>query len=123
VYVFVVNTQGESVLLFPVSTVLNLLPYEPDSTARYPARIQIGPEQAITVGQPLGMDTYVLLTSDQVVPVDALQWSGVRTRAGGAETPLAALLFNASTATRSSSPVVPQNWSIERLQILSTAKP
>lgn len=123
VYVFVINTKGESVLLFPVSNVLNLVPYEPDSTARYPAQIQIGPAQAISVGPPLGMDTYVLLTSDQVVPVDALQWSGVRTRGAGVESPLAGLLFDATTATRSATPPVPQNWSIERLPILSVSKP
>jgi len=124
VYVFGIANNGESVLLFPPSNsnVLNLVPYAPGPDGTWPATIPLGSDSLFDIRAPLGMDTYILLTSDEVVPPEALAWQGVRTRAAGAS-PLATLLFSASSATRAPGPAVPLNWSIQRLSILSAAKP
>jgi hypothetical protein len=82
----------------------------------------LGSDSLFDIREPLGMDTYILLTSDEVVPTEALAWQGVRTRGPGGS-PLASLLFSASSATRAPGPAVPLNWSIQRLSILSAAKP
>jgi hypothetical protein len=124
VYVFGIASNGESVLLFPPSNsnVLNRVPYAPGPDGTWPATVRLGSDSLFDIREPLGMDTYILLTSDEVVPAEALAWQGVRTRAPGAS-PLASLLFSASSATRAPGPAVPLNWSIQRLSILSAAKP
>ena len=124
VYVFGIASNGESVLLFPPSNsnVLNRVPYAPGPDGTWPATIPLGSDSLFDIREPLGMDTYILLTSDEVVPPEALTWQGVRTRSAGAS-PLASLLFSASSATRAPGPAVPLNWSIQRLSILSAAKP
>ena len=124
VYVFGIASNGESVLLFPPSNsnVLNRVPYAPGPDGTWPATIALGSDSLFDIREPLGMDTYILLTSDEVVPPEALTWQGVRTRSAGAS-PLASLLFSASSATRAPGPAVPLNWSIQRLSILSAAKP
>jgi caspase domain-containing protein len=123
VYVFGIATDGSSVLLFPVSNVLNRVPYAPTENGSWPTEIRLGPDSLFPIGKPFGMDTYILLTSDEVVPTEALSWEGVRTRAPVGGTPLANLLFSASSATRAPLATVPVNWSIQRLSILSAAKP
>jgi hypothetical protein len=124
VYVFGIASDGASVLLFPPSNsnVLNRVPWAPGPDGTWPATVPLGSDSLFDIREPLGMDTYILLTSDEVVPTEALAWQGVRTRAPGAS-PLASLLFSASSATRAPGPAVPLNWSIQRLSILSAAKP
>lgn len=122
VYVFGIDSNGRSALLFPLSNVLNLVPYAPSADGTWPAEIRLGQDSIFPIGEPFGMDTYILLSSDEVVPPEALAWAGVRTRVPGGS-PLASLLFSASSATRAANPPVPLNWSIERLSILSAAKP
>jgi len=124
VYVFVIDSHGGSVLLFPQSNVQNRLPYEQLPNGRWPTEVKLGDDSAIYIRPPFGMDTYVLLTSDEVVPADALEWDGVMRggmRGGGSA--LESLLRSNSGATRAAGAVVPMNWSIERLSILSAAKP
>ena len=124
VYVFGIASNGESVLLFPPSNsnVLNRVPYAPGPDGTWPAEVRLGSDSLFDIREPLGMDTYILLTSDEVVPPEALAWQGVRTRTAGTS-PLASLLFSASSATRAPGPAVPLNWSLQRLSILSAAKP
>ena len=123
VYVFGITTDGSGVLLFPLSNVLNRVPYAPTENGSWPTEIRLGQDSLFPIGTPFGMDTYVLLTSDEVVPTEALAWEGVRTRAPVGGSPLSTLLFSASTATRAPIPPVPVNWSIQKLSILSAPKP
>jgi hypothetical protein len=123
VYVFVIDSYGRSTLLFPLSNVLNRLPYEQSATGTWPAEIPLGGDTVVTVVPPFGMDTYVLLTSDEVVPTEALDWAGVRSRGPGEGSALGSLLFAASSGARGGAPAtVPMNWSIERMPVLSAPK-
>jgi hypothetical protein len=123
IYVFLIDSHGKSVLLFPTSNVFNRLPYQQSADGKWPTVIPLGEDSAFSITPPFGMDTYVLLTSDEVVPTDALEWDGVQRRTRGGVSPLAGLLFGNSGATRAGAPVVPLSWSIERLSIRSAPKP
>jgi hypothetical protein len=123
IYVFLIDSHGKSVLLFPSSNVFNRLPYQQSADGKWPTMIPLGEDSAFSITPPFGMDTYLLLTSDEVVPTDALEWDGVQRRTRGGVSPLAGLLFGNSGATRAGAPVVPMSWSIERLSILSAPKP
>ena len=123
VYVFAIDSYGTSTLLFPLSNVLNVVPYEQTADGKWPTQITLGQDTLLSIQPPFGMDTYVLLTSDEVIPTEALAWEGVRTGKARGGSPLASLLFGNSNAMRGPTPVVPVNWSIERLSILSAPRP
>jgi len=127
VYVFGIDSRGKSVLLFPASgagNVFNRLPYQPGPTGQWPTELRLGRESLFHISAPFGMDTYVLLTSDEALPLDAFEWDGVREGAsrGVGGSPLASLLLGNSVGTRSPAADVSPNWSIERLSILSAPK-
>jgi len=94
-YFFVIDSHGRSILLFPRAasgSVENRFPINP--AAAPPEEI---PLTTFEVSPPYGVDTYVLLTTDQPLPNPSiLEWSGVRTIA------------------------TPSNWSIERTTWEST---
>jgi hypothetical protein len=105
------------VLLYPQSDVLNRFPLEqPDG--RYPVEISLGDPQLFTITPPFGVDTYILLTTDEAISTDALAWEGVRTRGAGSSA-LTTLLSNTGAATRGPQPITPAHWSVERLTIKS----
>ena len=117
VYVFAIDSHGSGVLLYPQSDVLNRFPLEqPDG--KYPAEIALGDAQLFTISAPFGVDTYILLTTDEAISTDALAWEGVRTRGAGVSA-LTTLLSNTGAATRGPQPTTPAHWSIERLTIKS----
>jgi caspase domain-containing protein len=123
VYVFGIDTDGNGVLLFPVSNVLNRVPYAPTENGSWPTEIRLGQDSLFPIVTPFGLDTYILLTSDEVVPTEALAWEGVRSRGPEGGSPLSTLLFSASSATRAPTPPVPVTWSIQHLPVLSAPKP
>jgi caspase domain-containing protein len=125
VYVFGIDSHGKSVLLFPASgagNVFNRLPRQPSANS---AEIPLGKDSLFYISPPFGMDTYVLLTSADPLPPEALEWEGVLREGGarGARSALEDLLLGNSAATRGPTPPVPTNWSIEQLSILSAPKP
>ncbi len=117
VYVFAIDSRGSGVLLYPRSDVQNRFPLD-QLDEKYPAEIQLGDAQLFTIGPPFGVDTYIMLTSDEAISTDALAWEGVRTRGAGGSA-LATLLRNTGAATRAPEPVTPAHWSVERLTIKS----
>jgi hypothetical protein len=111
VYVFTIDSWGNSTLLFPrESSVENRLP--PDGTP--PREIPLGTVR-LEVEPPYGVDTYYLLTTDEPLPDPGiLEWNGVRTRGPQALSPLEQLFALTGAATRGIALVTPTTWSIER---------
>ncbi len=118
VYVFVLDSFGNSYLMFPAlgqGNVENTLPYSTASGST-PEEIPLG--DPIQIGPPFGIDTYVLLTSKEMIPNPdlVLHAQGVRTRGGGADSgALGSLLQGIGGSTRGVRKSTPVNWGIERL--------
>lgn len=125
VYAFVISSDGSSVLLFPPSErgdVENLLPITPtpaQPVTDAPIEIPLGAPRSFVVGEPYGLDTYFLLTTDEPLPsLASLEWSGLRgTRSGAKRSPLEELLAQTFAGTRASfEPIrTPANWSIDKV--------
>jgi hypothetical protein len=125
VYVFVIASDGSSVLLFPppeLGTVENLLPVTPMASrpvADAPAEIPLTSTRPFVVSEPYGLDTYVLLCTDEPLPsLSGLEWKGVRgPRRGAPRNRLEELLAQTMAGTRSPSEAMPTppNWSIDRV--------
>jgi hypothetical protein len=119
-YVFGIDSFGRSHLLFPLGgSVENCFPVEHDGMA-LAHEVPIGP---VTVTPPYGLDTYVLLSSDEPIPNPSiLQWSGVRTRGPKGATPLEELLSRTGGSSRSMEAVpTSAHWSIDRITLQSVA--
>jgi hypothetical protein len=118
-YVFMIDSYGKSVLLFPTGgSVENRfpLPPVPGQMSTYPpVEISFGPSASFEVADPYGVDTYFLLSSDEPLPNPwILEWEGVRTRGPQGKTPLEELLSLTGGTIRSANRVLtPANWSIE----------
>jgi Caspase domain len=119
VYILNIDCQGTGTLLWP---------YEGAPAGKFPTdqgvldRIPL-PGDRIQVGDPLGTDTYLLLTtSTRLSNPSALQFKGVVTRGAlstKAEDPLEDLLDQTSAGTRSAIRPAPTNWSVQMLQTQS----
>jgi hypothetical protein len=96
-YVFMVDSHGNSHLLFPqTGSVENRFPIG-DPTS---AEILLGDPSAFRITRPFGVDTYFLLSTEEPLPNPAiLEWDGVRARRALTTTP----------------------WSIERITLESVA--
>jgi hypothetical protein len=117
VYVFTIDSYGQSTLLFPVSgSVENHFPLVSDTTPppaiRMNAKIEIEP--------PYGTDTYMLLTTDEpLADPSILQWDGVRGIPPETKAALERLLALTSSGRRGTRVVTPATWSIEHLVLES----
>jgi len=125
VYVFVIDSGGKGVLLFPLSgSVENRLPLanEDAPAARPPREIALGDRGSFRVTPPFGVDTYFLLTTDEALPNPwCLEWDGVR---GGGEPHKTALEELLALGGMTRSPLrTPANWSIEKLIFESVPPP
>lgn len=114
VYVFTIDSHGNSFLLFGTSSVENRfpLPLAPGQT-QPPADIALGPTATFDIAPPYGVDTYFLLTTDEPLPNPRiLEWEGVR---ASPRTALETLLLLTGTGSRARRPPTPSTWSIERV--------
>ncbi|HEX7181352.1 MAG TPA: caspase family protein [Thermoanaerobaculia bacterium] len=116
-YVFVIDSFGNSILLFPPSSVENRFPVSPGA----PAEISLAPAGTFRVTEPYGVDTYFLLSSDEQIPNPwVLEWKGVRPRGPRGGTALEELLSITGGTGRSAGPVLtPALWSVERKLVTS----
>ncbi|HYI13083.1 MAG TPA: caspase family protein [Thermoanaerobaculia bacterium] len=98
-YVFVVDSHGNSRLVFPrTGSVENRFPIGKSAAAT----IDLGAPSAFRITRPYGIDTYFLLSTEEPLPDPSiLEWDGMRAR-------------RALIATR---------WSIERVTYESIAAP
>jgi hypothetical protein len=115
VYVFVIDSFGKAVVLFPQSgSVENRFPL--DGKAPYPAEIPLGTAGSFQAAPPYGVDSYFLLTTDEpLVNPSVLAWDGVRTRVPAAHTPLEQLILLINGNRRAGFVVIPSDWSLEKV--------
>jgi hypothetical protein len=111
IYVFTIDSDGNSFLLFGTSSVENRFPQPPAT-----ADISLGPTATFDIAPPYGVDTYFLLTTDEPLPNPRiLEWDGVRGGAPKPQTALEELLLLTSSGSRARRPATPSTWSIERV--------
>jgi hypothetical protein len=129
VYVFALDSDGNSTLLFPSATGggggENFLPPVVEGLVRWET-VPLGPRQRFTVQKPFGIDTFVMLTTQTPLSdPGVLQGAGVRARdlKVAANDPLGRLLAQVGASRRRAVPLVtPTEWSISRLTVESMAK-
>jgi hypothetical protein len=120
VYVFAIDSDGRSQLLFPAGSaggVENRLP--PGGGQQPPKDIKL---QSFTVTEPYGVDTFMMLTSATQLPdPTVLEGNAVRSRASsrGSDDPLTRLLAQTGASSRGVTTPTPTEWSFERLSIQS----
>jgi hypothetical protein len=130
VYVLAIDRNGKITLLFPresQGSVENRFPAKgSDGEMQKPSEILIGDEFAI--GEPFGLDTYILLTDAQPIPdPQRLEQEGVVSRGADPEGSVAQLVFNGLDAmTRGvhlTTPAkTPTRWSSTVLSLRSVPK-
>lgn len=129
VYVFILDSWGRGQLLFPPVSAgneekLNRLPVKLQD--KWPEEISLSDPTALTVSCPFGVDTYILLTTnDPINDLSVFQFSGARSRGTGVHTggnPLEDLLGSMSSNTRGGRIAVQANWSIQKLPLRSVPK-
>jgi hypothetical protein len=116
VYVFTIDSYGQSTLLFPISgSVENHLPL---AVAAPPPVIALGAK--FEGAPPYGIDTYILLSTDEPLSNPwILQWDGVRGPSVKPTNALERLLALTGTSNRGTPMITPATWSIERIVIES----
>jgi Caspase domain len=123
VYVFAMDSDGRSQLLFPArdaGAVENRLPIGVTKNGP-PKEITL---QTFTVSEPYGVDTFMMLTTaTQLADPTVLEGDAVRAREStrAAADPLTRLLAQTGSGKRGRSTSTPTDWSFERLTIQSVA--
>ena len=128
VYVFALDSFGNSTLLFPRGAHGGVENRLPNQYARYadwpPTNIPLGSEK-LTIKGPFGIDTFVMLTTTTpIADTSVFQLQGVRTRDFGAPgaSPLDELLGGIGLATRGERAAIRVDWSIRRLSLRTVPK-
>jgi hypothetical protein len=116
IYILNIDCAGRGQLLFPNSGGENRFPVEGGATQEI-----VLPRAKIGIGAPFGLDTYILLVTDQQLPdPGALNFEAAATR--GATSPLQGLLNGASRGTRGASVAEPTDWNVQYLHLHSVPK-
>lgn len=120
VYVFAIDSHGTSTLLYPdadAGGVENKVTFQTMSPEEIPQTIPLA-EEAMVAQAPLGIDTYILLTTKEPLPDPAaLEAEGVTRGRRDQTTAIQALIDDLGSATRGGAKVKPEAWSIERLPL------
>jgi hypothetical protein len=130
VYVFSIDREGRSQLIYPARGDDNRLPIRTADAPSAPETIKLfAGRRAFTVGAPYGLDTYMMVTSPNRIEEDIFSFDPVRTR--GVEKGLrqgsskvTQFLFSVGRGTRGANPnPQPIEFAVERHRIISEAKP
>ena len=121
VYAFVIDSDGNSILLYPggaKGSVENRHPATPPAP-----QILLGAGSSLEIIPPYGIDTYFLLTTDEPLPNPwILQWDGARgSNPAQATSPLERLIALTGSPRRSVRVVTPSTWSLERIVFQAVA--
>lgn len=127
VYILVLSNDGKTHVLYPPvgrGDIENRFPLKKEAGRSHPTEIGLPKMQ---VGPPFGIDTYILLaTNEPIGDLTGLESEAVKTRVGSAEaglkSPLAILLSQIGSATRSTQTPVPTGWSVSQFSIRSVGK-
>jgi len=125
VYAFAVDSDGRSVLLFPrpaTGSVENLIPLTRtpgQPLLQPPPEVPLIGTRSFVVGEPYGVDTYFLLSTEEPLPnLAGLEWDGVRGPITSAmKHPLEELLAMTLAGTRGPDQALrtPPTWSIDKV--------
>jgi Caspase domain len=120
VYVFTVDSFGETKLLFG-DNLENEFPRmgEVDPAQIFPLTAA---EFDLEIGPPYGVDNFFLLASATPIdnPETVFNSSGVRTRSGTQNSPLARLIEQTVAGKRGPITGIPTNWSIQHLTLITS---
>ena len=98
-----------------------------DDNNNIPDYIPLGRQPLFRVTAPYGVDTYVILTTDEpITNPEMLESSGVRSRGPGSEKrgkkTWTDMFQNAGSGARGAGDIAPTNWSVVRVSVRSVAK-
>ncbi len=122
VYVFVLDSDGASTLVYPPSGTGNVENRLPVEAGRPPAEIELGVQYGleVEVAEPYGTDVYMIITSADPLPnPDALDERGVRTRSAASASGDGWPSLWGGTRGPATAATAPLDWSIERLTFRS----
>ena len=125
VYVFCIDRDGTSTVLFPPDgqgDVENRFPFT-SAGADPPSIIPL--PTTFGISKPFGIDTFFLLASEEpLASPEVLTFTGIGTQreTRGRLDPLGRLIARTFESRRGAPPAVPMNWSLERLVLRSISK-
>jgi hypothetical protein len=126
IYVFAIDSSGNSSLLFnQLGNIDNQYPVAPNlAPLEQPKLMVLGKQGMVTIGPPFGLDTYIMLTSEEPIPDPfVLEFTGVVSRGRASGDSQTARLFSAlGSGSRGPDVSAPLNWSIDRFVLRSVAK-
>lgn len=124
IYIFSINSEGDGELLFPPRRLKNSENHFP-ALDKFQKEICLIDKKLFKIGKPFGIDTYFLLTTEEVISnPEVFDFKGVR-RYPPTEnryTYLEQLLYRLGSNYRGGPPPTYTNWSIEKLSLLSVPK-
>ncbi len=127
VYAFFIDSSGRSRLLFPLGrrgSVENYLPVPMAEVDSSPSEIAAGPQPIVEIAEPVGIDTYFLLTTSEPIPDPfVLDSRGVRSPDFARRHPLERLLRNRGVSTRNVDYLTSTTWSVDRVSFEIASDP
>lgn len=121
IYVISIDSYGETTLFYPLSG--NVENREPEERGPLPSEIRLGRKELFKVGEPFGPDTFILLTSyDEIPNPTMLESKGIKTRSRTRGNTLMNLLSNLGSTTRGPKPIMPVDWSLNRITLKSVER-
>ena len=119
VYILDIDCHGKGTVLYPGNFTENQFP----NAADYGRQFFLPGALTLRIGPPYGVDTLIMLSTEQPLPDPyLLNFEGVTRSTRGVESPLARLLNETSGGTRGISSEVPTNWGIGVLTLRSIPK-
>ena len=126
VYVFVIDSSGSGVLVFPTladNGVVNHLPAAQMGESKLTLSEGDSISTKLTIGPPFGVDSYMLLTTATALGnPDVLNFSGPGGTRGAGNGALEGLLGGLGEGSRGVRIPTPSDWSIQRVFIHSVPK-
>jgi len=130
VYVFVIDRQGKSTMIFPPASTGNegnLVPRQDVNDGKASELVELEADD-LYIDEPFGVDTYFLLTTDETKPLPSpgiLEFDGVETRGEhrGSGDPLEGLLLGVGSQHLRGPAPLPAKWSVSKISFRSVPKP